>query len=70
MYLEDVDSECIEIPQYTNKTDEIINFINNEGIDILTMIKYEHSFFAKLFREPVITNLGHQLTIPFMVIPA
>ncbi|CAL2103347.1 Universal stress protein [Tenacibaculum sp. 190130A14a] len=69
-HLKDMDHAYVEIPQYTNKTDEIINFIKNEEVDILTMIKYKHGFFEKLFREPVIANLGHQLTIPFMVIPA
>lgn len=69
-YLGDLDNNYIEIPQYTNKTSEIIDFINDEDIDILTMIKYKHSFFENLFREPVILNLGHKLTIPFMVIPA
>ena len=69
MYLDDVDSNYVTITQYTNKTDEIIDFIEDEAIDVLIMIKYEHSFLENLFREPVIVNLGHKLTIPFMVIP-
>lgn len=70
MYLKNVETNYTEITQYTNITDEIIDLINTNKIDILTMIKYKHSFFENLFREHVITNLGHQLTIPFMVIPS
>lgn len=70
MYLDDVQSNYVELSQNTSITNEITNFINNENIDVLTMIKYKHNFFENLFREPVIANLGHKLNIPFMVIPA
>lgn len=70
MFIENVESKYHEFPHYTNKTNEIIDFINEKNIDVLAMIKYKHSFFENLFREPVIKNLGHQLAIPLLVIPA
>jgi len=56
-------------PGYTKKTQAIYDFIKEEDINILVMINYEHSFIENIVNEPVIKNLGYQLTIPFLVIP-
>lgn len=52
---------------------ELITAINifqqKKKIDVLVMIQNRHTFFERLFIEPVIKKLGFHETIPFMVIP-
>lgn len=52
---------------------ELITAINTfqqkKRIDVLVMIQNRHTFFERLFIEPVIKKLGFHETIPFMVIP-
>ena len=52
---------------------EVITAINNfqqkNKINLLVMIQNRHTFFERLFLEPVIKKLGFHVTIPFMVIP-
>ena len=49
--------------------EEINDFIEELGIDILAMVKYKHSFIEAIIKEPVIKKLGFQSKIPFLVIP-
>jgi nucleotide-binding universal stress UspA family protein len=52
---------------------EVITAINNfqqkNKVNLLVMIQNRHTFFERLFLEPVIKKLGFHVTIPFMVIP-
>ncbi len=52
---------------------EVITAINNfqqkNKVNLLVMIQNRHTFFERLFIEPVIKKLGFHVTIPFMVIP-
>ncbi|MBT8297312.1 MAG: universal stress protein [Maribacter sp.] len=52
---------------------EVITAINDfqikNKINLLIMIQNRHTFFERLFLEPVIKKLGFHITIPFMVIP-
>lgn len=52
---------------------ELINAINQfqskKKINLLVMIQNRHSFFERLFIEPIIKKIGFHVTIPFMVIP-
>jgi nucleotide-binding universal stress UspA family protein len=52
---------------------EVITAINDfqqkHKINLLVMIQNRHTFFERLFLEPVIKKLGFHITIPFMVIP-
>jgi len=52
---------------------EVITAINNfqqkNKVNFLVMIQNRHTFFERLFIEPVIKKLGFHVTIPFMVIP-
>ena len=52
---------------------EVITAINKfqqkKGINLLVMIQNRHTFFERLFIEPIIKKLGFHVTIPFMVIP-
>ncbi|MDT7829876.1 universal stress protein [Pricia sp. S334] len=49
---------------------EAINaFKSDRPMDLLVMIRTKHTFFQRLFVEPVIKKIGLQVNIPFMVIP-
>ena len=57
------------MPNYTSKTNEIFDFIEELEIDMLVMINYKHSILERFTREPVIKNIGYRPVVPFMVIP-
>ena len=48
---------------------EITSFIEDYKINVLVMIKYKHSYFESILREPIIKKIGFHITIPFLVIP-
>lgn len=52
-----------------NKEQTIKAFNDENGINILTMINYKHSFIENITKEPLIKKLGFQSKIPFLVIP-
>ncbi|MEO8774213.1 MAG: universal stress protein [Gelidibacter sp.] len=54
---------------YAKKEQAIKDFIEENTINILIMINYEHSFIESLIKEPVISKMGYHSEIPFMVIP-
>jgi len=57
------------MPDYDSKTQEIKDFIEELGIDILVMINYKHSLIENILKEPVVRRIGFHPTIPFLVIP-
>jgi nucleotide-binding universal stress UspA family protein len=54
-------------------SNEIIAAINTfqvkQKINLLVMVQNKHTFFERLFIEPVIKKIGFHVTVPFMVIP-
>ncbi len=52
---------------------EVITAINNfqqrNKVNLLVMVQNRHTFFERIFIEPIIKKLGFHVTIPFMVIP-
>ncbi|MEH6681291.1 MAG: universal stress protein [Sediminicola sp.] len=44
-------------------------FQEEHDSDLLVMIQNKHTFFERLFMEPVIKKLGFHLTVPFLVLP-
>jgi len=54
-------------------SNEIITAINafqlKQKINLLVMVQNKHTFFERLFIEPVIKKIGFHVTVPFMVIP-
>lgn len=54
---------------YTKKEQAIKDFIEENAINVLTMINYKHGFIEDLIKEPVIKKLGYHTEIPFMVLP-
>jgi len=57
------------MPDFSNKTRAITNFIDELGIDMLVMIHYQHGFLEKLTREPVIEKVSFNIEIPFLILP-
>ncbi|MGB5818980.1 MAG: universal stress protein [Saonia sp.] len=49
--------------------DGINNFQLKKKMNLLAMVRNKHTFFERLFIEPVIKKIGFHVTIPFMVIP-
>lgn len=47
----------------------INNFQLKKRMNLLVMIQNKHTFFERLFIEPVIKKIGFHVNIPFMVIP-
>lgn len=57
------------MPDYSNKTIAINDFVNELKINVLAMVKYKHSFIENILKEPVIKKIGFKPNIPFLVIP-
>lgn len=57
------------IPEIGTKEEIISAFIEENNINLITMINYEHSFLEYVLNEPVIKKMGYHSLIPFMVIP-
>ena len=68
-YLEDYEHSFHWMPSYTNKTDEINEFLKDLKIDVLAMVNYKHSLIEHILKEPVIKKMGKHPLIPFLVIP-
>lgn len=47
----------------------ILNFQQENYLDILAMVRHKHSFFQNLFLRPVVDKVGFHLSTPFLVIP-
>jgi nucleotide-binding universal stress UspA family protein len=47
----------------------INGFQQEQGMDLLVMVQNKHTFFERLFIEPVIKKMGFHTTVPFMVMP-
>lgn len=69
LYRSNIKTSYHLMSKYGDKAREIIDFVFDFDIDILTMIRYKHNLLEKLLHEPVIKKLGHHLEIPFLVIP-
>jgi nucleotide-binding universal stress UspA family protein len=57
------------MPDYAKKTQEINDFIEELGVNILVMINYKHSLIESIVKEPVIKKIGFKPIIPVLVIP-
>ena len=69
VYLENHPHSFHWMPDYANKSVEINDFIDELDINILVMINYKHSFIESIVNEPIVTKIGFQPVIPFLVIP-
>ncbi len=69
-YMEPLPHSIHWMPNFASKTESLQTFLDELGIGMLAMVRYEHSFVEKLLREPVIKKMAFHLNIPFLVIPA
>jgi len=53
----------------TNVSTSLQHFIDDAGIDFLVLIYRKHNVIMKLFREPVINQLGRKMSMPHLIIP-
>ncbi|EGV43948.1 universal stress protein [Bizionia argentinensis JUB59] len=68
-YFKDYEHNFNWITESGKKEQAITSFIEDNDINILTMINYEHSFVENLIKEPIIKKMGFHSIIPFLVIP-
>ncbi|TBN04342.1 universal stress protein [Hyunsoonleella flava] len=68
-YLSNYEFSFHWVPNYAKKSQSINDFIEELDINILAMVRYEHSFVESIINEPVIKKLGFKPIIPFLVIP-
>lgn len=47
----------------------ITDFIQENKMNFIAMIQYEHNFIEDLIREPIVKNIGYHSKTPFLVIP-
>lgn len=68
-YLGELKHSMHWMPDFTNKSKAIAEFIDELGIDMLTMVHYQHGFLEKLTREPVLEKVSFNINIPFLILP-
>lgn len=57
------------MPDYSTKENEIREFIEDLGIDMLAMVNHKKSWIKRIAREPVIKKIGFRPFVPFLVLP-
>lgn len=57
------------VPKVSNVSNTINQFIENKGIDLLSLVYHKHAFIKALFREPVVSRVGKNTHVPTLVIP-
>lgn len=62
----------IEHTFFSLESDQIVpsinQFITNHEIDLITMIARKHSFFSRIFREPLTTEMSFHSRVPLLVL--
>lgn len=58
-----------EIPLDISVANSINTYLTTNTIDIVCLAKYEHNFWERLTREPVIKKVGFHVEIPLLIIP-
>lgn len=68
--LKDHDLRFNWMSSYEKKSNAIMDFVDQNPINVLTMINYKHSFIENLTKEPIIKKIGFNSKIPFLVVPS
>ena len=66
-YLKDYEHRFNWLSEYDKKSTAIMDFIEQNDINVLSMINYEYSFIESLTKEPIIKKIGFNSKIPFLV---
>ena len=69
-HLSDIDVEVVWLEDETEKTKAIVDYIEREQVDMLSLIYYKHNIIKRLFRESVVKKIGRHPATPYLVIPA
>ncbi len=67
--LSEYDTEFHFIPKEGSISKTLHNFIDTKRMDLLALVYNKHAFLKKLFREPVVSNVGKHTHTPTLVIP-
>ena len=67
--LTEYDTEFHFIPKKGNVSKTLHAFIDEQNIDLFTLIYHRHAFIKQLFREPVVSRVGKHAHVPTLVIP-
>ncbi|SRX55154.1 universal stress protein [Aequorivita sp. CIP111184] len=67
--LSEYDTEFHFVSKEGNISKSIHNFINENNIDLLSLVYHKHAFIKQLFREPVVSRVGKHANKPTLVIP-
>lgn len=67
--LSEYDVEFHFIPKHGNISGTLHQFIDEENIDLFSLIFHKHAFLKKLFREPVVNRVGEHKNVPTLVVP-
>jgi nucleotide-binding universal stress UspA family protein len=68
-YLKDYSYSFHWIQNFSDKAQVIDTFLENQHIDLFSMIHHKHSFFEKIIREPVIKDVSIYADIPLLILP-
>src|SRR5690606_24805475 len=68
-YLADYNYSVHWLPDYTKKAEAISTFIGDFGVQMLAMVKYRHTLFEELTKEPVVKKLAIHPKVPILVMP-
>lgn len=67
--LGDVAHDFCEVEFKSSVTEAIGDFAKEQEADMVSLIRYEHTFMEKLTREPVIKKVAFHSHIPLLVLP-
>lgn len=67
--LSEYDADFHFIPKKGSISGTLHEFIDDENIDLFSLIFHKHAFLKKLFREPVVNRVGEHKSVPTLVVP-
>jgi nucleotide-binding universal stress UspA family protein len=67
--LSEYDTEIHWLQKKENISKTLHKFIDDEKMDLLTLVYHKHTFIKNLFREPVVSRVGKHTHTPTLVIP-
>lgn len=68
--LRDIQISVSWLKDTQNKTQSIVDHLEEENYDLLAMIYYKHNFITQIFRESIVKKIGRRPEIPYLVIPS
>lgn len=69
-HLSDIQVKVVWLEDESEKTKAIVDYIEREQVDMLSLIYYKHNIIKRLFRESVVKKIGRNPATPYLVIPA